>query len=110
MNFEYEMLDYMRDTVQGMVVAKGINFDDAVFYVLATMNDFEVNTLREEADHHARMLAANNVLATVVPQIEEWEQVVMACKRTLNARHGAKVREDYDRMLDEGQHMKGIQL
>jgi hypothetical protein len=56
------------------------------------------------------MLAANNVLATVVPQIEEWEQVVMACKRTLNARHGAKVREDYDRMLDEDRHMKGIQL
>jgi hypothetical protein len=103
MDTTYDMLEFARDTVQGLVVGKGISFDDAVFYLLATMSDSEVCTLCDEARHCARIAENDSEMA-------DWKRVAGLCNTVLNTRHGAKVREDYDRMLDDEQHMKGIQL
>jgi hypothetical protein len=108
---EYEFLDYMRDTVQGMVVGKGIDFEDAVFYTLATMDDGEVHALSSEAGIYARSLERCPVKGEALDrEMQQWWSVYMMCKRTLNTRHANNVRAKYDQMLDDGQHMKGIQL
>lgn len=102
MNTTYEMLDGFRDAVQGMVVGKGINFDDAVFYGMAAMTDREICTLCDEARHCARR--------TTGSEMEDWQRVAGMCNTVLNTRHANRIGASYDALVDAGWHGKGIQL
>lgn len=102
MTCEYDVLEFARDTVQGLVVGKGINFDDAVFYLLATMSDREICTLCDEARHYARRVTGS--------EMEDWQRFAGLCNTVLNTRHADRIKVKYDALVDAGWYGKGIQL